>query len=429
MRKVPTTEKRLGSYAGIAPVDLLAHITQTAEQLKGLRVVHVSATPSGGGVAEILKSLVPLMQSVGIETEWYVIEPDELFFDVSKALHHCLQGDSSLPSHDGIELFLAHNKKAACALTEKGVTADLWLVHDVQVLPLLHYMGTPPGVWICHIDATRPDGATMKLLQPYIDTYQRIVVSMPEYALADCDPDKLSVFPPAIDPLVYKNALLPVQKARKILAKLGIDSARPLATQVSRFDRWKDPWGVVDAYRLAKQEIKGLQLALVGAMSAKDDPDALAILNDIQQYTKDDPDIHLFSDPLVIGDLEVRAFQSGSDVILQKSTREGFGLTVTEAMWKKTPVIGGNCGGIRHQILDGENGFLVDDTSSCASVIVTILKDQALARRIAKAGRDSVRENYLMPRLLKDYLELILDMSDHKSLTIDQSELSGAIKV
>ncbi len=409
MNRVSTREAKLVDYAGIVPEDILVEVTRLAERLRGLRVVHVNATPVGGGVAEILKSLVPLMCSVGIDAEWYAIEPDESFFQVSKALHHCLQGDSRVPGRDEIGLYLAHNEKAACALGTKGVNADVWIVHDVQLLPLLRYLGNgSPGAWVCHIDATEPAESLKELLLPYMMGYQRIVVSAPEYQLDGLDPARVLTFPPAIDPLLPKNVPLPTHQARELLGRLGIDPARPIVGQVSRFDRWKDPWGVIDAYRLAKEEIPGLQLALVGVITAQDDPDALEVLGSVQSYAGGDPDIHLFSNALVVGDREVNAFQSGCDVIVQKSIREGFGLTVAEAMWKRTPVVGGDCGGIRLQICDGETGFLVADASSCARKIVTLLKDRVLAKKIGNAGRESVRRNYLMPRLLRDYLEFVL---------------------
>jgi trehalose synthase len=216
---------------------------------------------------------------------------------------------------------------------------------------------------------------------------------------------------------------LPRSKAREILAGLGIDPTRPLVSQVSRFDKWKDPWGVVDAYRLAKKEIPALQLALIGVMTASDDFDALEVYRDVHNYAAGDPDIHLFSNPLLVGDTEVNAFQSLSDVIVQKSIREGFGLTVAEAMWKGTPVVGGNCGGIRLQICDGESGCLVTDAVSCAQSIVTLLKDRMLSRRLGGAGRETIRQHYLMPRLLKDYLELALTLIDSQGPVLTTAEL------
>ncbi len=415
MHRISTREIELDGYAGIVSERLLSEIAQAAEKLRGLRVLHVNATPDGGGVAEILKSLVPLMRSVGIDAEWYVAEPDESFFHVSKTLHHCLQGDSTSPCRQDMDVYLAYNERAAQSFASMGVTADLWWVHDVQVLPMLNCLGSSAGVWVCHVDATKPNETVMEMLLPYMSNYRTIVASMPEYFPNGVNPRRVVVFPPAIDPLLPKNQPLPFDRAREVLAGLGIDPARPVISQVSRFDRWKDPWGVIDAYRLAKEEIPGLQLALVGAMTAKDDYDAQEILNSVQHHAGTDPDIHLFSDPQVIGDLEVNAFQSGSDIVVQKSTREGFGLTVAEAMWKGRPVIGGNCGGIRLQIRDGITGFLVNDVPSCAGRIVTLLKDPALARRMGNAGRESVRRSYLMPRLLRDYLRLTLTVLNGKT--------------
>ncbi len=408
MLRVPTQEIQLAQYSGFVPDGLISEIVTTAEKLRGVRIVHVNATPAGGGVAEILQSLVPLMRSVGIEAEWYVIEPDSAFFRVGKNLHHCLQGDGESLCCDDIDLYQRHNKEAANAAAVMGLTADLWLIHDAQVLPLLHYLGAPAGVWVCHVDATRPNRTVMELLRSYMSDYKMIMASMPEYLPEDNNADRVFVSPPAIDPLIPKHRPLGFSQAREVLAGLGIDPDRSLVTQVSRFDRWKDPWGVIDAYRLARKEVPSLQLALVGAMTANDDYEALEVLSSVQQYAGCDPDIHLFSDPLVIGDLEVDAFQSGSDIIVQKSIREGFGLTVAEAMWKGTPVVGGNCGGIRLQINDGKTGFLVDDTVSCARSMVILLNDRTLAKSIGKAGRESVRRDYLMPRLLRDYLQVVM---------------------
>jgi len=408
MYRVSIKDKKLNDYAGIVSEHLLSEVVEAAEKLRGLRIAHINATPQGGGVAEILKSLVPLMRNVGIDAEWYTLSPNESFFRVSKTLHHCLQGSASAPSDDDIDLYLAYNEKSANILASMGVTADLWLFHDVQVLPMLSFMNSCPGVWICHIDTTQPNERVKEMLFPHMSKYRMIVASMPEYFANGGNPNEVVVFPPAIDPLQAKHRTLSVPQAREILAGLGMDPARPIISQVSRFDRWKDPWGVVDAYRLAREEIPGLQLALVGAMSAKDDYDAQEVLASLQQYAGSDPDIHLFSDPLVIGDLEVNAFQSGSDVIIQKSTREGFGLTVAEAMWKGRPVIGGNCGGIKLQIRNGVTGFLVSDVSYCANRVIALLQDRKMASLMGYKARESVRRNYLMPRLLRDYLQLAL---------------------
>jgi len=400
-------ERQLASYAGIVASELLSQITRLGDELRGLRVVHINATPIGGGVAEILRSLVPLMRSVGIEAEWYAMEADEAFFRISKALHHCLQGDGACPSPEEIDLYLSHNEEAACSLRAMGVSADLWVVHDVQVLPILSYLGSPTGVWVCHIDTTRPNEMVRERLLPYMGHYRVIVASMAEYfPEGRASASKVVIFPPAIDPLLPKHRPLARPQARQVLARLGIDPARPLVSQVSRFDRWKDPWGVIDAYRLARAEVPGLQLALVGAMTAKDDWDARQVPAIVKEHAAGDADIHPCSDQALIGALEVNAFQSASEVNVQKSIREGFGLTVAEAMWKGTPVVGGDCGGIRLQIRDGETGFLVSDVPSCGQRMVSLLKDRVLARRMGSAGRELVRKNYLMPRLVRDYLRL-----------------------
>jgi trehalose synthase len=229
---------------------------------------------------------------------------------------------------------------------------------------------------------------------------------MPEYFPNGNNPTEVVVIPPAIDPLQPKHWKMTHRNARRVMAELDLDTSRPVISQISRFDKWKDPWGVVNAYRLARNEIPGLQLAFLGAMTAKDDYDACEVLESLQDYCGGDADIHIFHDPKQIGDREVNAFQTGSDIILQKSVREGFGLTVAEAMWKEKPLIGGNCGGIKHQIKDGQNGFLVNNSSECADRIVTLLKNPSLAKKIGHAGRESVRNKYLMPRLLRDYLQL-----------------------
>ena len=263
-----------------------------------------------------------------------------------------------------------------------------------------------PAIWVCHVDTTEPNAWVRQTLLPYMHGYQRILFSMPEYHLDGLDSAKVSVFPPAIDPLSIKNMPYPREEAREKLAKLGIDLSRPLVSQVSRFDRWKDPWGVIDAYRLARERMPGLQLALVGAMTANDDADAIEVFNSVRRHAAGDPDIHLFSDPAVISSIEVNAFQSGSDVVVQKSVREGFGLTVAEAMWKGTPVIGGNVGGIRYQIENGVNGFLVNSIEETAERIIQLLKDRQLRDHMGEQARETVRQRFLLTRYLEQYLDL-----------------------
>lgn len=408
---------RLRDYEGLVHPSLRDRVALVADRLRGLQVVHINATPFGGGVAEMLRSLVPMMNDLGLDASWHVLDPDEAFFDVTKKLHNGLQGKSTSLSAREIERYWRHNELTAQQILELSGRPDVLVLHDAQVLPVAMFLPTwTQMVWHCHVDLTTPDETVRDLVESLTSLYSRCVVSMPEYASPGMPADRLAVFPPAIDVFTGKNERLPLKLARSLVAGLGIDLGRPLLTQVSRFDSWKDPWGVIDAYRLVKPEVPGLQLALVGALMAQDDPEGAAILESVRQYAGDDPDIHIIADPEVATDRAVNALQRLSSVVLQKSIREGFGLTVSEAMWKGRPVIGGDCGGIRTQIQDGENGFLVRDVRGCADRILYLLTHPQEAQRIGANGRETVRRKFLMPRLLADYLSLfeeILGLSGH----------------
>ena len=428
VQKVKTSERKLGDYRGIVPEEILSEIEGLASRLKGLHVAHISSTAWGGGVAEILRFLVPLQTDVGLNAEWYVITPEESLFTITKALHHSLQGDGSCPTSEQINLYIAHSEKVALELRNNSITADVWIIHDPQLLPVIDFLPeSTAAAWICHIDTTEPNKVVQDALLPFINHYQRVVFALDQYVLRGVNSDKVCIFAPAIDPLCPKNMGLPTDVAKQTLARLGIAPTKPLVTQVARFDRWKDPWGVIDAYRMAKETVPTLQLALVGVLAAKDDSDAPEVLRSVQQYAGNDPDIHIFSDGDVVADLEVNAFQTASNVILQKSIREGFGLTVAEAMWKGTPVIGGDCGGIRLQIRDGETGFLVGSPPHCAQRMVDLLQHPELAKRMGQAGKESVRHDFLITRLLRDHLNLYasLGAGNAPSLTKDQVH-SGA---
>lgn len=402
---------RLADYEGLVEPSLRARVALAADRLRGLRVVHINATPFGGGVAEILRSLVPMMNDLGLEASWHVLDPDEAFFDVTKKLHNGLQGKLTSLSAREIERYWRHNELTAQQILELSGQPDVLVLHDAQVLPVAMFLPpTTQMVWHCHVDLTTPDETVRDLVEPLTSLYSRCVVSMPEYASPGMPLDRVSVFPPAIDVFTAKNERLPIKLARSLVAGLSIDLSRPLITQVSRFDPWKDPWGVIDAYRLVKPEVPGLQLALVGALMAQDDPEGAGVLESVRQYAGDDPDIHVIADPEVATDRVVNALQRLSSAVLQKSVREGFGLTVSEAMWKGRPVIGGDCGGIRAQIRDGENGFLVSDVRACADRVLYLLTHPEEARRIGASGRETVRRRFLMPRLLADYLALFEEM-------------------
>ncbi|UCH87261.1 MAG: glycosyltransferase [Dehalococcoidia bacterium] len=395
-------------YESLIEADTRQEILSVAQSLKGLRVVHANATPTGGGVAEILRSLVPMMRGLGIDASWWALEADDGFFTVTKRLHNGLQGKGTSLCRKDIECYWLHNERAASAIETAFGFADILVAHDPQVMAVPAFLrdGTR-SVWHCHIDLTAPAKDVQARLLPLTQYYARCLVSMPEYAAVGLPPERTVAFPPAIDPFTAKNRHLPLSEARARLAALGIDCQRPLVTQVSRFDPWKDPWGVVDAYRLAKRRVPDLQLALVGALTAKDDPEGGEVWRSVRSYASDEPDIHIYHQPEVGGDeTTVNAFQTASNVVVQKSVREGFGLTVTEAMWKGKPVVGGDCGGIRLQIEDGVNGYLVNNAVECAERIVDLLDDPQRARAMGAAARESVRRRFLMPRLLLDYLRL-----------------------
>lgn len=406
LNKVNTGSVSLDDYRGVISNELYNSIAERGSRLTGLRIAHLNATPNGGGVAEILKGLIPLKQDVGLDAAWYTLPPDDEFFRVTKEFHNFLQGKAGTLPPEAFDTYLRHNERTAMLMKE--IAADVWVIHDPQPLATIAWLDSSrPAIWRCHIDTSRPNPQVQSFLLPFVQRYDHVIFSARDYVFPHLSSGNVHFFAPAIDPLTPKNRPLPRSVARERLRGLGLDPNRPIVSQVSRFDPWKDPWGVIDAYRSARRRVPGLQLALVGVMAAQDDPEALRVADDVARYAGGDPDIHLFTDPAQVGDVEVNAFQSGSDVILQKSIREGFGLTVAEAMWKGVPVVGGDCGGIRLQIADSENGFLVDCASSCADRIVQILTEPELAARLGRAGRETVRSSYLLPRLLHDYLDLL----------------------
>jgi trehalose synthase len=406
LQTVDTEPRRLSAYDEHADPAMLSQIRTLAAQLRGLRVIHVNATPDGGGVAEILHSLVPLLQDLQIDAHWYVLPPDDGFFSVTKQLHNWLQGAPGEIDRAEQQTYQAYLERQARQMDQ--LAADIWVIHDPQPLALRTLVPLRGrAVWRCHIDCSTPNGGVKKYLLPWIQRYDRALFSMPEYVLPGVSADRVRIVYPAIDPVTAKNRPMSLSEARAILAGLDVDPTRPLVTQVSRFDRWKNPWEVVDAYRLAKRRVPALQLALVGTFAADDDPEGLKIYRDVREYAGPDSDAHLFTDPRQVGSREVNAFQTASSVIVQRSTREGFGLTVTEAMWKQRPVIATPVGGINVQIQDGHNGYLVESAEACAARIVRLLKDPQLVEEIGGAAHRSIRERFLVPRLVSDALQFV----------------------
>ncbi|MDW7711257.1 MAG: glycosyltransferase [Deferrisomatales bacterium] len=396
-------DELLAQYADVAGHDAVDYLCQLAAPLAGARVVHVNSTREGGGVAEILHKLVPLMQAVGLEARWEVIEGDEDFYRCTKGFHNALQGGPAALSDPLLRAYEQANARNAEALRPVLEDADFVVIHDPQPAPLLSHCPNRRGKWVwrCHIDASHPDRRVWRYLRPWVEPYDASIFSLAEFARALSHPQYL--IPPSIDPLSPKNRELPPSDVRGVCERFGLDPRRPLVLQVSRFDRFKDPLGVLQAYRLVKQ-MTPLQLVLAGG-GAVDDPEGDAVLDEVRRAAEGDPDAHVLLLPNDAHET-VNALQRAADVVLQKSVREGFGLTVAEAMWKGRPVIGGDTGGIRLQVVNHYTGFLVQTPEGAALRIRYLLHRKDVRREMGERARRFVRENYLITRLVRDYLAL-----------------------
>jgi trehalose synthase len=404
LQSVNVGHKSLADYTTIATRGLMDQIRLLAEPLDGKRVLHLSATAFGGGVSEILYTLIPLMRDAGLETEWRVIYGQDEFFDVTKAIHNALQGDERGLTEGQKKTFEEYNRLNAEALEGEF---DFVIVHDPQPAAVIEHARQVGRhwVWRCHIDLSEPNPDVLGFLSPSLARYDAAIFHRRQYVPQGAPIAPAYVWPPAIDPLAPKNMALSAEDASYIVDQFGIDVERPLVTQVSRFDPWKDPLGVIEAWRHVRAKHEDVQLALVGSM-AHDDPEGWEYYSRTVEAADGDPDIYILSNLNNVGSVEVNAFQVHSAAVVQKSVREGFGLTVTEALWKTRPVVAGRVGGIIDQIQDGETGFLVDSVTECADAICQILEDQELARQMARRGKEYVRANFLTPRLLRDWLLL-----------------------
>jgi trehalose synthase len=410
LQTVELQPKALSDYAPIVGDETIDQIRALARPLKGARVVHVSATAFGGGVAEMLYTLVPLMRDVGLDAGWQIITGSDEFFNVTKAFHNGLQGMDLSLTTSMKDIWRQYNEYNAAAFEGEY---DFVIVHDPQpagMKAMRDGRGSKHWVWRCHIDTSTPNPAFWDFIAPYLEVYDAGIFTMQQYVARGLQFPHLAIITPTIDPLSPKNVAQTPEESRKIAHSYGIDLDRPLLTQVSRYDPWKDPLGVIDAYRLVKREVPGVQLALLGSM-ASDDPEGWVFYDRTVRHAGEDFDIYILHNFHGVGNHEVNAFQSMSDVVIQKSTREGFGLVVTEALWKGKPVIGGNVGGIPLQVLDGKTGFLVDSIETCAEKTLHLLRHPDEARRMGAQGREHVRQNFLSTRHLCDYLQLFTDLT------------------
>jgi trehalose synthase len=424
LQQVNVGNKALADYATIASRGLMEQIRALAEPLGGKRVLHLSATAFGGGVAEILYTLVPLMRDAGLETEWRVIYGQDEFFDVTKAIHNALQGDQRGLSEDEQEIFRRYNLENAEALTDEF---DFVIVHDAQPAGMIENAREAGKRWIwrCHIDLSTPNPDVLNFLSPWLASYDATVFHRKAYVPDSGGLPPAYIWPPAIDPLAPKNMALSSEDAAYIVDQFGIDVDRPLVSQISRFDPWKDPVGVIEAWRLLRNEHPSVQLALVGSM-AHDDPEGWDYYNKTVEAAQGDPDIFILSNLNNVGSVEVNAFQVHSAALIQKSIREGFGLTVTEGLWKGRPMVAGRAGGIVDQIQDGVTGYLVDSVSECADALDDVLKEPMKARAMALEGKEYVRRHFLSPRLLRDWLALFNRLTGN-DMAGDELVVAGAV--
>lgn len=395
----------LDGYAQVVGPEVIEQLRRLAAPLQGLRLVHVNSTREGGGVAEILYRLVPLMQQLGLDVSWEVITGEPRFFQCTKGMHNALQGFPVALGPDLLAAYETANALNAEVLHPVLRDADVVFVHDPQPARMLLHVPDRKGKWVwrCHIDVSRPHRPVWRYLRDVVSGYDASIFSLADFAQPLPHPQYL--VPPSIDPLSDKNIPLQPEEVREVAHRFRIDLSRPLAVQVSRFDRFKDPVGVVEAWRLARRYIPGLQLVLAGG-GAPDDPEGEGVLAEVREAAGEDPDVHVM---LLPSDAHrtINALQEMAGVVVQKSLREGFGLTVTEALWKGKPVIGGDTGGIRLQVVNHHTGFLVSTPEGAALRLEYLFHHEAVRREMGRKARAFVLDNFLLTRHLRDYLTVI----------------------
>jgi trehalose synthase len=398
----------LTDYESIVGPESVRQLRQLGSRLAGLRLLHINSTKEGGGVAEILHWMVPLMRDVGVDASWEVISGPPQFYEITKAIHNGLQGLAVNISEKDWALY--HKVSSAWAKAHRHLLmeSDLVFVHDPQPAPLIENCPRCRAKWIwrAHIDISHPHRPVWKHLESIVRQYDASIFSLNAFAQPLPHPQYL--VPPSIDPLSEKNCEIPESELEQVRAEFGLDPHRPLLVQVSRFDRFKDPLGVIKAYRIVKKVVNA-QLVLAGG-GASDDPEGKAVYQEVLEAAEEDTDIHI---QLLPSDAHrvINALQRLADVVIQKSTREGFGLTVTEAMWKGKAVIGGDTGGIRLQVVDYRTGFLVNTPEGAAHRIRFLLDHPRRLEHMGNQAREFVRENFLLTRHLREYLTLVFALS------------------
>ena len=409
LQRVDVAAKPLESYEAVVGKEPLDQLRELAAPLRGARMAHINATFYGGGVAELLRSEVPLYRALGIDAEWLVIPGHPEFFRVTKGIHNALQGAEFDLTQEARDIYLRHNETVA-KLIETDY--DFIYVHDPQPAPLRHYHGHNKARWIwrCHIDTSQPNPRVLAFLEPLIAEYDALVFTMADFVPRELTEKRHVIIPPGIDPLSPKNMTIPMDVCSQIVEWSGIHLNRHLITQVSRFDPWKDPLGVIEVYRRVREQVPGAQLALLGQM-ALDDPEGWDMYREIVAETLGDPEIHVLTNFTGIGNMEVNAFQCCSNVVLQKSIREGFGLVVSETLWKGTPVVAGRAGGIPLQMPPGIGGDLVYSIDDCVEKTVRLLRDPRGAPKLGAPGPGPIKTAFLITRLVADNLRMLASLT------------------
>lgn len=395
----------LDEYQKIAGHEAIDQLKQLARPLKGLKIVHVNSTKLGGGVAEILAKMIPLTNALGLNASWEVIEGSPEFYRCTKSFHNAIQGNKVLVEPSLLKAYEDVNKKNAERLRPILNDADIVIIHDPQPLPLINECRDRKGKWVwrCHIDASNPARNVWNYLKNFIEKYDASIFSLAEFAQKLAHP--MFIIPPSIDPLSEKNIDLEPKEIHSLYQEFDIDPERPLILQVSRFDRFKDPLGVIEAYQMVKKFNPSVQLVLAGGEAA-DDPEGEIVLNEIKGAAIADKDLHILLLPSD-ANRTINALQTAADIVIQKSIKEGFGLTVTEALWKRKPVIGGNTGGIRLQVINWQTGFLVNTPEGAAYHMRYLLQNTKIIKEMGHRGREFVRQKFLNTRHLREYLSLI----------------------
>ena len=400
-------KRNIEDYRIIVGDENIADILRIAKKLYTKRIILINSTYQGGGVAEMVSSLVPLLNDVGMIADWRILFGNPDFFTVTKKFHNALQGGKINLTKMKKKLYIETNENF---LVFSHIDHDCVIIHDPQPLPLIrYYRKRQPWIWRCHVDLSNPNKELWEYLKGFILRYDMVIVSNEKYKKSDLPVEQRVIYP-AIDPLCAKNKEISTETIKKTLKKFKITTNKPIITQISRFDKWKDPEGVIDVFKIVKEKIDA-RLILCGSMAA-DDPEGTRVYESVKRKANSlikNGDVILLTRE---SNILINVLQRISDVIIQKSLREGFGLVVTEALWKEKPIVASNVGGIPLQIKDGENGFLLEpeDTMGFAEKIIELLKKPALSREMGQKGKEIVRNKFLITRLLKDYLNLLNDV-------------------